>query len=48
VVLNPQVKAATKELSLAFLRMVFEGQASDLEAWPRRHASILARFSAAG
>jgi predicted dienelactone hydrolase len=48
VALNPQVKAATKELSLAFLKMVFDGQAGDLENWPRRHAAIVARFSAAG
>lgn len=47
VVLNAQVKAATKELSLAFLRKVFDGQAADLESWPRRHAAIVARFTAA-
>jgi len=48
VALNPQVKAATKELSLAFVNKVFNGEGSALESWPRRHASILARFSAAG
>ena len=48
VVLNPQVKTATKELSLAFLRKVFDGEAGDLESWPRRHAPIVARFSATG
>jgi pimeloyl-ACP methyl ester carboxylesterase len=48
VVLNPQVKAATRELSLAFLRQVFDGEGSELESWPRRHASIVARFSATG
>ena len=48
VVLNPQVKAATKELSLAFLKKVFDGEAGDLESWPRRHAPIVARFSAEG
>jgi uncharacterized protein (UPF0303 family) len=26
---------------------VFDGQAADLENWPRRHAAIVARFSAA-
>ena len=46
--LNPQVKTATKELSLAFLKTVFDGQPGDLENWPRRHAAIVARFSAAG
>jgi len=48
VALNPQVKAATKELSLAFVTKVFSGEGSALESWPRRHASILARFSAGG
>ena len=47
-VLNAQVKTATKELSLAFLKRVFDGQGGDLESWPRRHAAIVARFSAAG
>ena len=46
--LNAQVKTATKELSLAFLKKVFDGQAGELESWPRRHAAIVARFTAAG
>jgi dienelactone hydrolase len=48
VALNPQVKDATKELSLAFVDKVFGGEGAALESWPRRHASILARFTAAG
>jgi pimeloyl-ACP methyl ester carboxylesterase len=48
LVLNAQVKTATKELSLAFLKKVFDGQAGELESWPRRHAAIVARFTAAG
>ena len=48
VLLNPQVKTATKELSLAFVNKVFGGEGSALENWPRRHAAILARFTAAG
>ena len=48
VALNPQVKDATKDLSLAFVNKVFNGEGSALESWPRRHASIVARFSAAG
>lgn len=48
MVLNPQVKTATKELSLAFLNKVFDGEGAALEDWPRRHAPIVARFSAAG
>lgn len=43
--LNPQVKAATQALSLAFLHSVFDGDDAALKAWPQRHAAILARFS---
>jgi pimeloyl-ACP methyl ester carboxylesterase len=46
--LNPQVKAATRELSVAFLRRVFDGDAAPLLQWPTRHAGIVARFSALG
>ena len=45
--LNPQVKAATRALTLAFLRGVFEGDERALAAWPQQHASILARFAEA-
>lgn len=45
VALNPQVKAATQALTLAFVRTVFDGDATALAAWPQRHAGILARFS---
>ena len=43
--LNPQVKAATQELSLAFLRQVFEGDAQGLQQWPERFRGIVARFA---
>ncbi len=46
VTLNPQVKAATQALTLAFVRTVFDGEAAALAAWPQQHAGILARFSA--
>ena len=46
VTLNPQVKAATQALTLAFVRSVFDGDSSALSAWPQQHAAILARFSA--
>ncbi len=46
--LNPQVKQATRELALAFLRGVFDGDEAALAQWPQRHAAILARFSPAG
>ena len=43
--LNPQVKAATQALSLAFLRHVFDqGDAGALALWAERHRPILARF----
>jgi dienelactone hydrolase len=46
VLLNPQVKAATQALSLAFVRTVFDGDQAALKAWPAQHAAILARFAA--
>lgn len=47
-VLNPQVKTATRELSLAFLKSVFDGEHGALAAWPERHRAILARFDSNG
>jgi dienelactone hydrolase len=47
-VLNPQVKAATRELSMAFLRSVFDGEHAPLRAWPERHKDILSRFAVNG
>ncbi len=46
--LNPQVKSATRELSLAFLRSVFDGEHAPLRTWPERHKDILARFAVNG
>jgi predicted dienelactone hydrolase len=48
LVLNGQVKTATKELGTAFLRQVLQGDDQDLRAWPQRHAALLARFVTAG
>ncbi len=45
--LNPQVKQATRELALAFVRGVFDDDETALAQWPQRHAGILARFEAA-
>jgi predicted dienelactone hydrolase len=42
--LNPQVKTATRELALAFLRRVFDGAGEALERWPQVHAPLLARW----
>jgi predicted dienelactone hydrolase len=44
--LNPQVKAATRELALAFLRRVFDGSGEALERWPLSYAPLLARWVA--
>ncbi len=43
--LNPQVKQATRELALGFVRAVLDGDETGLAEWPRQHARILARFS---
>jgi predicted dienelactone hydrolase len=48
VLLNGQVKTATKELGTAFLRQVLQGDDQDLRAWPQRHAALLTRFVTAG
>lgn len=41
---NAKVKAATRELALAFLRRVFDGAGEALERWPQVHAPLLARW----
>ncbi len=46
--LNPQVKAATRRLSLAFLKDVFDGEEAGLRAWPAQFAAIVARYTRAG
>jgi dienelactone hydrolase len=43
--LNPQVKQATRELSLAFLDSVFNGEDAGLQKWPGQFAAIVARFT---
>jgi len=45
VTLNPQVKEATRALTVAFVQTVFDGDDAALRLWPQRHAAILARFS---
>ena len=42
--LNQRVKAATRELTLGFLRSLFEGEHQGLREWPQRHAALLARY----
>lgn len=42
--LNPQVKKATRELILAFLRQALTGDTQALGNWPVQYATIMARF----
>ena len=42
--LNPQVKEATRALSVAFLRRVFDGDETAFRQWPAQFAGIVARF----
>lgn len=42
--LNPQVKAATRELALDFLRSVFDGQPEQFGPSAGRHQALLQRF----
>jgi len=44
VALNPRVKAATRELSLAFLRSVFDGLDDPLQQWGLQNKGLLARY----
>ena len=46
--LNPQVKAATRRLSLAFLKDVFDGEDTGLRQWPTQFGDIVARYTRAG
>jgi dienelactone hydrolase len=46
--LNPQAKAATRELALAFVRGVLLGDEAGMRAWPQRHTGILAEFRGPG
>lgn len=41
---NAQIKAATCQLVRAFLRDVFEGDASAVRAWPGQHPGLVSRF----
>lgn len=42
--LNPKIKAATQELSLAFLKQIFNDDTAALAAWQPKYADLLARF----
>ena len=42
--LNPQVKMATRSLSLAFIHYILHGDESTLRAWPEQYMDILSEF----
>ncbi len=46
--LNPQVKEATRALSVAFFRRVFDGDETAIRQWPAQFAGIVARFTRDG
>lgn len=46
--LNPKVKEATRALSLAFLKDVFDGEDAALRQWPTQFAGIVARYTRLG
>ena len=48
VELNPRVKAATRELALAFLQRVFDGKDEALARWPEVNRPLLARWTSPG
>lgn len=46
--LNPQVKEATRALSVAFFKRVFDGDDTAIRQWPAQFAGIVARFTRDG
>jgi len=44
VLLNPRVKSATQELTLAFLRSVFDAQDDGMQQWPGKYGALIARW----
>jgi dienelactone hydrolase len=44
---NPRVKAATRDLSLAFLEKIFFNRPAGVERWAQQHQGMLARFERA-
>lgn len=46
--LNARVKAATRELSVAFFKSIFGGGDTALRDWPAQHNGIVARFILGG
>lgn len=46
--LNPKVKEATRQLSLAFLHQVFNGPNDEMNVWGTNNKNLLARFETLG
>ena len=46
--LNSLVKTATREVALAFLSQVFEGQSEPLQCWSERHQAIVSQARLGG
>jgi dienelactone hydrolase len=45
LLLNQQVKEATRALSVAFLNSIFNGDDAALASWPAQYAAIVARYT---
>jgi dienelactone hydrolase len=45
LLLNQQVKEATRALSVAFLNSIFKGDDGALASWPAQYAAIVARYT---
>ena len=44
VELNPKIKAATRDLALAFLNSLYAGDADAMQRWQSQHVSLIERF----
>jgi predicted dienelactone hydrolase len=42
--LNPRVKSATQDLTLAFLRSVFDASDEGMQQWPGKHGALISRW----
>jgi predicted dienelactone hydrolase len=42
--LNPRVKSATQDLTLAFLRSVFDASDEGMKQWPGKHGALISRW----
>ncbi|MCW5656348.1 MAG: hypothetical protein KIT60_01485 [Burkholderiaceae bacterium] len=42
--LNPRVKSATQDLTLAFLRSVFDASDEGMQQWPGKHGPLISRW----